>query len=133
MGLKTNKGNTGHMRLFASCRRVQNIAIGDYGFEGVNEFVYLGSPLNNTNNTLKEIKRRVMAGHRAYFANIKFHKSALLSKSTKMKLYKTGIRPVVCYGTEIRTLSNYNVNRLEVSKRTEIRKMYGAVNEEGIW
>lgn len=43
-----------------------------------------------------------MAGNRAYFANI----ALLESKVTKMMLFKTLLRPVVCYGSEALALSN---------------------------
>ncbi|CAI6370214.1 unnamed protein product [Macrosiphum euphorbiae] len=81
----------------------------------------------------EEIKRRIMAANRAYFENIKLLKSKLLSKTTKMKLYRTLIRPVVCYGAETWTLSKADSNRFKIFERKIIRKIYGVVNEEGRW
>lgn len=48
MGLKINEEKTKYMKLSAveARRRVQNITIGQYNFEGVKDFVYLGSSLN---------------------------------------------------------------------------------------
>jgi hypothetical protein len=84
MGLKINEKKTLYMRLSAvkARRRVQNITIGHYNFEGVKEFVYLGSSLNNSHNMSEEIKRRIIAGNRVYFANIELLKSKLLTKIT---------------------------------------------------
>jgi len=125
LGLKINEKKTKYMRLSAVevRRRVQSITIGQYSFEGVKDFVYLGSSLNNSNNISEEIKRRIMAGNRVYLANIKLLKSKLLSKTTKMKLYKTLIKPVVCYGAE--TWTKADSNRLKIFER----KIYGALNE----
>jgi hypothetical protein len=39
-------------------------------------------------------------GNKAYFANQKLLKSKLFSKQSKLKLYKTVIRPVVIYASE---------------------------------
>jgi hypothetical protein len=41
-----------------------------------------------------------MAGNKVYYAKSQFLKSALHSKSTKMKLYTTLISPVVTYATK---------------------------------
>jgi hypothetical protein len=114
-------------------RRVRNITIDKYSFKCEKDFMYLGSSLNYIKNMPEEIKRIIMAGNRAYFANITLLKSKLLSKTTKMKLYKTIIRSVVCYGAETWTWSKADFNSLMIFERKTIRKMYRAVNEEGRW
>jgi hypothetical protein len=45
-----------------------------------------------------EISRRIMASNRAYCNNMELLKSTLLSRHSKVKFYKTLIRPVVTYG-----------------------------------
>jgi len=39
-------------------------------------------------------------GIKAHYANLKFFKSRLVSKSSKLKLYRTVIRPIVSYASE---------------------------------
>jgi hypothetical protein len=58
------------------------------------------SIINNNNSIKEEIKERITLGNKAYFANQKFLKSKLVTKRSKLKLYKTVIRPVVIYGSE---------------------------------
>ena len=69
-------------------------------YEGVAEFIYLGSLTSNDNSVEKEIQRRILAGNRTYFAAIILFRRLLLSRATKIILYKTLIRPVASYGAE---------------------------------
>jgi len=39
-------------------------------YEGVAEFIYLGTLISNDNSVQKEIQRRILAGNRTYFAAI---------------------------------------------------------------
>ena len=43
---------------------------------------------------------RILAGNRTYFIAVSLLRSRLLSRATKIILYKTLIRPVVSYGVE---------------------------------
>ena len=74
-------------------------------YEGVAEFIYLGVLISNDNSVEKEIQRRILAGSRTYFASISLFRSRLLSRATKIILYKTLIRPVVSYGAEAWTVT----------------------------
>jgi hypothetical protein len=81
----------------------------------------------------EEISRRILAGNRAYFANIKLLKSTELSRYSKVQLYKTVIRPVVTYGAETWTMSAADENDLRVFERKAVRRIYGPVREGEWW
>jgi hypothetical protein len=74
-----------------------------------------------------------MTGNKAYYANSQLLKSALLSRSTKVKLYRTLIRVVVTYGAETWTLNISDENAFQIFERKVIRKIYGPVYEDGVW
>jgi hypothetical protein len=71
----------------------QDIVIDNMTFEHASLFKYLGSIVSETNKIEEEIQSRIAAGNRAYHANKKLPTNKLLSKNSKMSLYKTIIRP----------------------------------------
>ena len=77
-----------------------------------------------------KIRRRTLAGNRTYFAAISLFRSRLLSRATKIILYKTLIRPVVLCGAEARTLTKKE-EALLIFERKIVRRMYGAKYENG--
>jgi hypothetical protein len=84
---------------------VKGATINGVTYEGVAEFIYLGTLISNNNSVEKEIQRRILAGNRTYFATISLFRIRLLSRAIKILLYKTLIRPVVPYGVEAWTLT----------------------------
>jgi hypothetical protein len=70
-------------------RSVKRKTINGVTCEGGAEFIYLGMLISNENNVEKEIQRRILAGNRTYFAAIRLFRSRLLSRGTKILLYKT--------------------------------------------
>jgi hypothetical protein len=78
----------------------KNLAIGEHNFEVVDEFKYLGTLINIKNSVPEEIKRRIVAAKRRYYGLNKILKSEHLTWRTKIRLYKTLIRPVITYGSE---------------------------------
>ena len=83
-----------------SRRSIKGATINGVTYEGVAEFIYLGTLISNENSVEKEIQRRILAGNRTYFAAISIFRNRLLSIATKIRLYKTLIRPVVTCGEE---------------------------------
>ena len=79
------------------------------------------------------ICRRILAGNRTYFAAISFFRNRLLSRATKIILYKTLIRPVVSYGAEAWTLTKKGEEDLLVFERKIFRRIYGPKYENGEW
>ena len=49
---------------------------------------------------ITDIKARIMAGNRSYYSVLPLLRSKAVSRTTKIIMYKTIIRPVVLYGSE---------------------------------
>ena len=93
--------------------------------EEVSKTKYLGTIVTKDNLIEEEIKDKIAAGNRASFANQKILQSKLISKKTKMKLYKALIRPVVVYGSEFWVLTENNKQKLLVFERKILRRIFG--------
>jgi len=65
---------------------VADLSVGEYTFQEVNDFKYLGTNINKNNNMHNEIKLRISAAKKGFFALVKQFKSKLLSKRSKINL-----------------------------------------------
>ena len=74
---------------------------------------------------------RILAGNRTYFAAISLFRIRLLSRATKIILYKTLIRPVVSCGAEVWTLTKKEEQALLIFERKIFRRIYGPKYENG--
>ena len=74
-----------------------------------------------------------MAASRCYFGLLRHLRSKLLSKTTKCKIYKTLIRPVLTYGCESWILKKSDENLILVFERKVLRTIFGAVREGERW
>jgi len=77
----------------------------------------LGSVINASNSIEEEIKERIALGTKAYFENLKFFKSRLVTEQSKLKLYRTVIRPIVTYASETWVLKETIIQKLLVFER----------------
>jgi hypothetical protein len=102
-------------------------------YEGEAQFIYLGMLISNDNSVEKEIQRRILAGSRTYFAAISLFRSRLLSRATKIILYKTLIRPVVSYEVEAWMLTKKEEQALLIFERKIFRRIYGLKYENREW
>ncbi|KAG8239415.1 hypothetical protein J437_LFUL012751 [Ladona fulva] len=111
----------------------QNITIGNYNFEGVNNFTYLGSNVSSDDDETKEIRKRIDAANRAFYSLLPVFKSKNVYRETKIKFYKTLIRTFLTYGSEKWTKIAKSAELLDSLERRMLRRIYGPVNSEGIW
>jgi len=81
----------------------------------------------------KEIQRSILVGNRTYFAAISLFRARLLSRATKIVLYKTLIRPVVSYGAEAWTLTKKEEQALLIFEKKIFRRIYDPKYENGEW
>jgi hypothetical protein len=57
-------------------------------------------------------------------------KSRALKRSSKLKIYRSLIRPVVTYGCEAWTLTNRDELHLRIYEHRILRKIFGLVQNE---
>jgi len=135
VGLVVSPDKTKYMRFSASPSRrsVKGITINGVTHEGVAKFIYLGTLISNDNSIDKGIQKRILAGNRTYFATISLFRRRLLSRATKILLYKTLIRPVVSYGAEAWTVTKNDEQAVLVFKRKIFRRICGPKYENREW
>jgi hypothetical protein len=129
-GLVVNERKTKYMVMSTSStkRTPQSISIGNRAFEGVSQFRYLGA-LVNSQNEISDCINKIQKGNRAYFANQNFFKSKLITKNTKVKIYRTLVHPVATYGSETWTLKARDENALRCFERNILRRIFGPVQD----
>ena len=130
MGLAMNATKTKYMRgrrsKTGSPSCLIPLAVDGDELEKVDEFVYFGSLVTTENNTSKEIRKRILAGNRAYFGLRKTLRSGRMRRYPKLTLYKTLIRPVVLYGHESWTILAEDQRALGVFERKVLRTIWSA-------
>lgn len=105
----------------------KDLHVGDKIYKGVAKFKYLGCTITDRNTREEEIEIRIQNALRCSAALHKVLVSKLLSRSTKIRIYKTVIRPILMYGCEAWTLTLKEENRLLVAERKILRKILGFV------
>uniref|UniRef100_A0A8D8YS40 Craniofacial development protein 2 n=1 Tax=Cacopsylla melanoneura TaxID=428564 RepID=A0A8D8YS40_9HEMI len=135
LGLIVNENKSKYMVMSAdeNRRKPKDLEIGQRKFEGVAQFKYLGDTLDHQVRIDIAIKERITSGNKAYFANLNLLKSKIINRKTKIKIYKTLIRPVVTYGGETWTLKQEDQEKLRRFERKIIRRIYGPVFENDEW
>ena len=102
IGLQVNAHKTKYMTVFRdqNAGRIHSTKTDNSSIVRVEEFKYLGTTLTNQNSIQEEIKNRLKLGNACYFSVQNLLSSSLLSKTLKIKIYRTIILPVVLYGCE---------------------------------
>jgi hypothetical protein len=94
----------------------------------------LGSFVNHNNTIEEEIKERIVAGNNASYVNRKMFQSKVLSRKSKLKLYRTLIRPILRYASETWVLKENSIQILMIFEGKILRKIFGPINESnGLW
>jgi hypothetical protein len=104
--------------------RPENLNINNLHIEQVQQYKYLGFIINDSNSIEEEIKERIALGIKAHHANQKFFKSRLVTKYSKLKLYRTIIRSIVTYTSKTRVLKETIIHKLLVFERKILRRIF---------
>jgi hypothetical protein len=113
-------------------RQTQNWKVGDIVFERMSSLKYLGNVIDEEGRINECVKDRIQLRNRADAASHHMLKSKIIKRSVKMQIYKTLITPVVTYGPETWTLTNFD-NLLRIFERKILQRIYGPVQEGDIW
>jgi hypothetical protein len=113
------------MSRYQNAGQNHNIKIDNKSFERVEQFKYLGTTLTNRNSIQEEIKSRLKSGNACYHSVQDLLSSSLLSKNTKINIYRTIILPVVLYGCETWSLTLREEHRLRVFENGVLRRIFG--------
>jgi hypothetical protein len=135
IGLLVNERKTEYMFMTAAgnMRKPHNLRIRNKEFEGVSEFKYLGNIIENNNRNDRCIKEIIQTGNKANYAHLQMLRSVIISRRSKLQIYKTLKRPVVTYGAETWTVTAAEENALRRFERKVLRKIYGPVVDKGVW
>jgi hypothetical protein len=99
----------------------------------MSSFKYRGNVINEEGRITECVKDRIQVGNKAYATNHHMPKSKIIQRTVKMQIYKTLIRQVVMYGSEIWTLTTSDENLFRIFERKILRKIYGPIQEGDSW
>jgi hypothetical protein len=138
IGLEVNAHKTKYMTVFRdqNAGRIHSMNMDNSPIERVvEEFKYLGTTLKNQNSILEEIECRLKLGNACYYSVQNLLSSSLLSKTLKIKIYRTMILPVVLYGCETWLLTLREERRLRVFENVVLRRVFWPKRDEvtGEW
>jgi hypothetical protein len=91
-----------------------HIEIGSYKFETVCSFTYLGSEVNCKNDISNEIKNHVPEANKCLHGLRKHLKSWLISRKTRIMMYKVLVRLVLSHASETWPLSRLDEKLLSI-------------------
>jgi hypothetical protein len=125
--LEVNADKTKYMVLsqYQNTGRSHNIKIDKSSLEMVEEFKYLVTTLTNKNSSQEDVKTRLKSGNACYHLVQNLSSSCLLSKNTKIKIYRSVILHVVLHWYETWLLALREERRLRVFEKRVVRRIFG--------
>ena len=89
--------------------------------------------MTGNSDVSEEITNHLIATNRSYFGLRSWLKSHLLSRKTKILIYKALVRPVFTYTTETLTMTKNDERRQSFFKRILFHRIYGPICEREQW
>lgn len=134
-GLEINEDKTKMMvfRRKKPMRPQECYAIGNYIFQCVDSFKYLGAQFNEALDEEEEIQARMVSANKAFFSLAHIIRSKLVSRTTKLRLYKTLIRPVATYACETWSFKQSLAAKIDIFERKVLRRILGPIKENGAY
>ena len=121
VGLKLNAQKRKVMR--TNARREDKVMIERKEVEDVEEFVYLGATVTKEGGGTEDIKKRLSKAQGAFYNLKKIWNTRSIGRNTKIKLFKTLVRPVLLYGCEAWKLTAAEEKKLDRFQFTCLRRI----------
>ncbi|XP_050547614.1 uncharacterized protein LOC126909240 [Daktulosphaira vitifoliae] len=132
MGLEVNQGKTKYLVMTRGTRDNSHLVVENYTFQQVSDFKYLGVNISQQNNMHNEIKIRISAANKGYYALEKLFKSKLLSRRSKERLYSSFLRPVLTYACETWSTTKGDEEKMACFERKVLIRIYGPILENEV-
>jgi hypothetical protein len=78
--------------------RGKTLTVEDHKIEVVRRYKYLGTVMNDVNDKTEEIRARILVANKAYSSLQTIFRSKQVHRNNKIRLYKTLIKPILCFG-----------------------------------
>jgi hypothetical protein len=89
----------------------------------VKRFKYSGTVINDTSDETEEIRVRILAANKAHSSLQTIFRSNQIHTNNKIRLHKTLIKPVLCYGSVTWTLTQATEQTLKTFKRKILQQI----------
>jgi hypothetical protein len=113
--------------------RNTNVKIGQHNCKRVQTFNFLRPIINDKNTNSNKILTRIKKGNKALFRDKKVLSSKLIRKQTKIKIYKTTVRPIETYASNNWTSKLKDINHIKIFEKRILRKIFGSIQERDGW
>jgi hypothetical protein len=132
VGLEVNPEKTKYMLMscYQKAGQRHSMKLVNRSFEDVEKFRYLVTTLTDQNCMHEEIRSRLNSWNTFYHSLQSLLVFPLLSRNSKIKLYKTTILPVVLYELETLSLTLREEHSLRMFKNRIVRRIFGAKRNE---
>ena len=121
VGLHVNKDKTKTMR--NNCQTADPVKLGEQDIEDVTEFTYLGAKVTKDGNTEAEIKTSINKARGAFAALKNISKMKMISKKTKIRIFKSNVLSVLLYAAESWKVTKGICHMLEVFQNKCLRRI----------
>lgn len=102
-------------------------------FENVKDFIYLGVYLTNKCHEVKEVERRIAKANKSAGALNQVLRAKNISFNSKLRIYKSVIKPIALYGCETWVLNKCLQNTIETWERKLLRRIFGGRKTDQGW
>lgn len=102
-------------------------------FKKVDSSMYLGTLIDDKCNEETEIELRMMRSNRCASGLHSILRSKEVSKKTKIRVYKSVLRPTLLYGSETWVMNKRTQTKIEAWERKILRRIYGGKRTEEGW
>jgi len=122
VGLKVNEDKCKLLRI--NSRNNGVVEVNGRGIEDVDRFVYLGATVSKEGRGTEDIHNRVVKARGIFLKLKKIWSSNSIRRRTKVRLYKTLVRPVLMYGCETWKMNKSEDNKIRAFQRRCLRRIF---------